>query len=635
MSDIGKRIQQIEKNEKRIESFITTRMWIDTLISLFRSDSGRIPADIGRNLYLGNNVYVTKNYIHAIIVITEYGDETPIAFTSKLLKRVKEFVPNTCVDFIYKTNPYVLDITDAGLKSRATDWENALVRNTDTPKSLERTARLLYSYNVLKTGKTAFKSHDFIIVRATTGSDLRKSCKVIQGYLSSKNIDSFRVKSSLSQFMQYIRLLCNLKEDYIKDIPQVIHTATTIAEILPNTQGSNSKSGTFLGIDLLNNSPYFENFKSSAKGKNIYIIGPSGEGKTFLVINWLLDFFVDKYRIMCTDIKGNEFKAVTLACGGIVLQMHASNDHYINTFKLNPKGIQAGQTADDYFRESMFLSRTFLSIIADLDDSQVQEGNTFLDTFLNDLYTQIGVCGSNTNTWSRSNNLNPYTVFNYYMKYVSTKDYPQITSNMKMYLDPRSPESKLFKYEYNLSDVLTSRFVTFDYGLITSSKKHNNVTLGLQMLFMDYINDEYSRRCKAEGSWVAKVLEESQYVNKHMKHAYAKEISIRRSQNQVTMLLGNSLLGLGNDTDANIILENINMIVVGKVNSITRDEIIRIFDAEKHKDKIIEVLENKIYDNVFVMLNKLRRDSTVAMLQANVPASAVKSKLFKVVDVID
>lgn len=43
----------------------------------------------------------------------------------------------------------------------------------------------------------------------------------------------------------------------------------TIAEILPDTQGMNDDRGTFLGIDQKMMGPYFINFRSTAKAKNI------------------------------------------------------------------------------------------------------------------------------------------------------------------------------------------------------------------------------------------------------------------------------------------------------------------------------------------------------------------------------
>ena len=54
------KLKKVNKKAKKRERFITLRMWISTLISALYNDRGKIPPNIGNNILVMNNQYITK-----------------------------------------------------------------------------------------------------------------------------------------------------------------------------------------------------------------------------------------------------------------------------------------------------------------------------------------------------------------------------------------------------------------------------------------------------------------------------------------------------------------------------------------------------------------------------------------------
>ena len=66
----------------------------------------------------------------------------------------------------------------------------------------------------------------------------------------------------------------------------------------------------------------------------------------------------------------------------------------------------------------------------------------------------------------------------------------------------------------------------------------------------------YIRSRSSKKEWTLAVLEESQVVDDWLTKAYARDITLRRSMNQVTALLGNSVAALAANPLSRPIVEN-------------------------------------------------------------------------------
>ena len=340
---VGQRLKAREIRSRKSENFLVSRMWWNTFFSLFRSDKGTIPFDIGNRIYLGENQYITGQYMSTCFLVTEFSLHTPIAMCSKLIREVKGIVPDIVIDFTFKNAKFELTPNDTALKDRVEGWKTHL-SDPDVPRHVkEREAWLLYSYEVLKTGKLAYQTRSIIWVRAKNNTVLMRACKEVSKYLSEYGISFKQIKNDICRYIDYSSILLANYSTTGKDIPAVISTTNSLAEILPVTQGINDEIGLFIGIDKTNNAPYFINTKATSRAKNIYVLSASGEGKTFLVTTWLIDGFADGYSECIMDIKGNEFTSFTKACGGKILSMRSDSSTYINILESAARGYGLGK----------------------------------------------------------------------------------------------------------------------------------------------------------------------------------------------------------------------------------------------------------------------------------------------------
>jgi len=379
--------------------------------------------------------------------------------------------------------------------------------------------------------------------------------------------------------------------------------------------------------------------RATARAKNFYVLGPSGEGKTFLVITWLIDMFADGYSISITDIKGNEFTAFTDACGGKVISMRPDSTSYINTFKIMKDGVSEGEPPEHYFKENVRLSKTILTVTANVNDDKSSKVSALMEEFLEAMYLQLGVSANNPNTWKRTEILTPTKVFEYFKKYISEdikKVYADILDDVLIafgtYLDPSGSGSYLFSDEFVIEELINTRVITFDYGLLDKNRIIDPVTLELKQIFAKLITDSFIRSNKNKKLHTVRILEESQMTTKSQKRMYAEEMSLRRSQNQINIMLGNSIAALKNDTDSAIILDNINIWVLGRLTRSNMKYLTEEYSLDDYEEQMEEINKNSNLDRTFLVINKLHRNTTSAMLKAFVPNSVVKGRIFKIVD---
>lgn len=636
---VASQLSKANKKVKKKERFITLRMWASTLISALYNDRGKIPPNIGNNILVTNNQYITKYSLNSILMIKEMSEETPVGWVSDMLKQVKASVPEIVIDVSFKNSRFHIDTKNSGLGERERQWEFALENPYATEASKKRAARLLYTADLARKKVPMYKSRIFVTIRAQNGSDLDRGIITTIGYLEGIGAKYKFIKSNMQDMLEYNLIMSDKTSGKVKDLPANVVTCQTQAELLPSTQGLNDDMGTMLGIDREMNGPYFINFRASAKAKNIYVVGLSGFGKTFMVLSWLLDFYAQGYNCCIMDIKGNEFSTITNACGGKTLSMRASSTHYVNTFVMDKNEVKGDDSPRVYFDSRFNLSKEIISIICDLPEELKSQGEALIEDFLHSCYQQLGVLADNPNTWYRSENMTPYTVYDQFLQYMSpavkTK-YIEVSNKMmmrmKMYMSRDGSSAHMFRDAYSYKDILDSKMLTFDFGILESGTAVDPVMFRLRVLFMTLINDEYVSYKKSRGEWTVKVLEESQIAEDYLLKIYSKEFTLRRSQNQVTILLGNSVAALANNPIAVPIIDNINIMAVGVVHRSSQEYLINEFGLDKYEEKLIAINDNPDYENTFLLVNKMQKDATTAMLKVFVPPNVVNGKVYKVVD---
>lgn len=635
----AKKLKAMAKKKKQTERFIRTRMWFATFISAFFRDRGSIPPNIGNNIMIGNNLVITKGGIQAVIIIHEMSTDTPIGWCSDLVQKVKDKVENINIDITWKNIRHPYSMEDSSLKGRIRSWETLMDNPYIQDSRKRRTARLLYTVECVKNGAKTYYSNIYITLTAQDGSTLQRGLEQTAAYLSSIGATAQYIRSDLRKHLDYKLLMSDHRSAVTKDFPTQAMSLQTLAESMPITQGMNDSKGTFLGVDTRMNGPYFIDFRSTAKAKNIVVAAASGAGKTFLVQNWFMDMHAEGYNMCIMDIKGTEFGAFTRVTGGIQLSMRPDSTYYVNTWKLDK--TEAGADPRVYFAERFGLSKEVMMILADLPAGQTSQGEALIEEFLQSVYLEMGVTAANVNTWYRSEALTPYVIFDKFEAFCSTGIRAKyacaehMLTRLRIYMSRNGSSSHMFRDAFDYKDVLETKVLTFDFGLLGAGESTDQAMFKVRVLYMSLLNDQYVNYKYSRGEWTGKVLEESGIAADYLIRLYAKDFMLRRAQNQVTIMLGNSVSSLASNPNAQGILENANILCLGSLNRASRDYLIEEFGLDKECDELEDLARNPENMNTFLLINKMQKDATTALLRAHVPEHVVKGRLFKIVDTVD
>lgn len=633
---VGERLKELSKIQRKKERFITLRTWLSVIIASVMRDRGTIPANIGNNIFIGNNQYITKNSMSVVFLIKDLSIETPVGFTSKLTKYVKARVPNVTVDFTFKNIKYEINLEDAGMKARIKQWLITMDSEKASDSLKKKVAQLLYTVDIVKSGERLFKSYMYLTLRSNDGMGLATAVNECNIWFKSKNIIAKEVKSDLKTHLEFISLLSDKRMQKLQDIKYNVMSSTTLAETLPLTSGINDTNGLLLGINMLNNSPYFIDLMSSSYAKNIVLYGQSGYGKTFLCQTWLIDAFATGWNICCMDVKGTEFKAFTNACDGVIISFRPESTYYINVFKLNKNSVEKN---DSYYQDMMKLARTLLQLIADYSNETFVTGEALIDKILSDMYMSLGVIENNPNTWDRTSNLTAYKVYDYIEAYLSPqviKYYGEVAERLKLrsklYLSKTGTYSYMFRDEYTYEDILAKKVISFDFGILHSNMIQDETSFKIKVFNMEIINEDFIRYKKGLGESTLKVLEEVQIVQDFMHKIYAKEFTVRRAQNQATVLLGNSITALADNYELKKAIENTSILVLGKLTETAIEYIVKEYGLEEKRDILNNIATSPDYEYVFYIHNMLQKRSVDGLIKAFVPKRISEGALFKTVD---
>lgn len=639
---VAAKLNEKHKEKRKKERFITSRMWISTLLSKFFTDRGTIPDNIGNNILVSNNVCITKNNITAIIMVTEMSEATPLAWTADLVQTVKDQTDGVIVDITLKNQNYYPDITPTGISSREKSWRSTLDNPMMPEEYVRRSARCLYSLDIARTGVALYKERVYIKIRAKDGTKLKKGIQATSSYLSKIGAKYKRIQSNLDEHLAYMSLMSDKKPEHLKDLPPVIFSLETFAESMSDSQGTNDNKGVLMGYDNLSGSAYLVDYKSTANAKNIMIEALSGWGKSFMGSYWLYPFYADGFNLAIMDIKGNELDAITQALHGVHLSMRNTSTKYINSFRWNPREVFDGD-ALTYSNERFRVSKEKMMIICDMDEKMESRAEALLEEFLRYVYKSIGAAYDNMNTWFRTDKLNPYVIFDMFERYLSNEilnKYSDVAMKMlerlRIYMSRDGSKAHTFRDAYEYYDVLETRCLTFDFGILESSTNNDRVLFHLHVVDMIMINDEYVSHKKKKGQWTVKLLEESQIVDDWLTKVYTREMTLRRSQNQVTILLGNSVAALAANPLSRPMIENINILCLGSLNKSSRKFLKEEFGLSEAETNVLDDIQvNPDRARQFLLVNRMEPDATTALLEARVPEKVSQSSLFKIVDTED
>lgn len=611
----AERVKTANRKRQKREHFERLRMWISVLASMTMKDRGKIPDDIGDNILISNNMYTTKLYMTSIIRIVELSLDTPVTLMGCIRDALRKQKVNCIVDYTLKNEYFEVRLKDAGLRSRIEGWENSLESDLSTQRMKERAARCLYTVEVAASGEPLFKTRMYVQVGAKTGHDLEAAEKVIYNYLSKIGCTYMPVYSDVQKTLEYISIISDRRDQDIKDVTPIVTSYRTMAEMFPNCGSFNDIKGYWLGINILNGLHYFIDCSTITSARNFYVVAPSGVGKTVIAENFAQSALEQGAAGCFMDIKGNEYNNLVNSVGGYVVSLRQTSTEYINTWVMNKDDVD-DNGAEAYFNSRYAFSKLQMTVLSGLTGRDVlNELEELLDNFHDAMYVSLGVIPDNRNSWQRTVNLNPYVVFEMFLEYMTIEmrqKYSfakQMLGNLRIYMSREGSKSYVFKREFDYAPILKSRAISFDFGILSEGGDTHDVDINLfklKFLYMRRLNSEFVTANYTQGRRTLKILEESQIVTSDILKMYVEEYTLRRSQMQDTLLLGNSVSALMDKELAKPIIENTRCLLIGQLGKEAREKVVEEFGIQ-HLSDLAKIPGSKAeYQNTFLVVNMMQ-----------------------------
>lgn len=637
---IEQRLKKQEVKRPKKERFEVLRMWVYYLGSMIAKDRGTIPNNIGNKILITSNMYITKLYLSSIIQITVAGLNVPITTVQELTRYLREKKCTAVVDATFKRMPMKMSVNDSGLNSRRRTWENTMKLDYISDRQKEMSARCLYTTDLLEQGEELCYTRVYITLRAKSGSELKRAEVLAGKFLSASSIVYLPITSNVKETLEYISILSDKYSKETKDAKALVTSDLTLAQMMPNTGAFNGSKGLWLGVNLLNNSHFYVDFESITIARNIYLIAPSGVGKTVLSNNIIGSALEkDNWRACAMDIKGNELSNLCKAVNGLILDLTPKSREYINSFKMDANFVNY-EDAVDYFKENFNLSKETMLILADLSNNdEINEATALIETFLNTIYNNLGVMADNKNTWSRTNDLDAYKIYDLFSDYMTATMLAKyklagkkLLDNLRPYMSRRGSKSYVFLKEFDMLKVYSSKMVVFNFGMLmygTDSSRVDAPLFRLKFSHSQRINSAYVAYNYANKFETFKVLEESQIVPNDVLHKYVEEFTLRRAQRQTTLLIGNSVQALLDNEISKPLIENTRALLIGDLPADARKQVIEQFDLQYLQDIIMKVGSTEEFYNSFVFVNRMQPDPLVPVIRLILDENKARRNYYK------
>ena len=619
-------VQNAGRKKKRVW-FIRWRMWLNYLLANIQKDQGVIPKNIGDKILISNNMFVTKYFMSSIIQIEELSLETPTVLVGHLTEALRKEDCSALVDVTFKNQRYDIDLKDAGLESRTRAWERVVENEAASKRDKTIATRCLYTKSLAEKGVPLMQSRIFLTVRTKTGTQLAQAEKIIFKYLDSIGAGYNLQIGDVKHKLEYISILSDRYEGSLKDVKAVINSPQTLAQMLPNSGAMNDVNGSYLGVNILNKSQFLLDWNKITLARNVYLIAPSGVGKTLFALNLCSSACENGMAVCVQDIKGNEFTNFIKGTGGYIVSLRQNSSGYINTWKMHREDTD-DMNAVSYFNQRLSFSKQQMIILSGLvDEEELTVFKELLEMFHESLYISLGVLDNNRNTWIATETLTPFKVFDMLQDYITPevqRRYGAVITKamngLRMSMSRTGSNSYIFNEEFDYAEIMKAPTLMFDFGILEGATSLTDpILFKLKFMYMRKLNAEYVAYKYAHGKRVLKILEESQIAmqDPEIAKGYVEEFTLRRAQNQTTILLGNSVAALCDNGISKALIENTRALLIGTLSPEAKETVIEKFGLEEYVEALDMIGSSKDTSNSFLFINNMQKHSLAPVLKVH------------------
>lgn len=552
-------------------------------------------------------------------------------------------------DIIYQLSYWAKQAHNAVQQEEETnnDLVSKLMETTSKLNSAKHTKRMISSFLKIKEyQKKKFlfsKVYKFIYVYAPT-NQVMKSC---EESLKLTYIDH-TITPIVNILPQFIKTFGSaFMNDYpmpMRRIRTQIQSDLDNAELTPYEQGTVGDKGICVGLDIETNLPVNIPLADDAKGKTILITGPTGEGKSAEAKGIALFHKINKDRILFMDYEGHEYDGFRERYGGIKISQSTSNSSCINTLVIGDcRDLSDKEANTRMLKARNATNRLFKILYADdIKELESADLGKLIDDALDFTYKKANVQIGHKHTYHNSASLKFYHLY----EALEVMSHGEKTSKMygpllekcinrlSTYWSKEGSKYYLFENEVSFDEIFKADVVQLSFGMAEQKETTmDEKELRLKYFNMDYILTEYAMYNRQHDIFTAVFIEELQRAagSPFLLRLYNHLITGGRKLNLNNYVLTNSVLGLidSDNEDAKAIRDNINILLIGNLPVIAREELIKTFGLQNIEQQIVDVATKPEYNYCFVLTYQKKRARETAIIKMDIPDEIMNNKVFK------
>ena len=589
-----------------------------------------------------------------------------------ILAELRAYVasPLVKVNFNMNAYPHPLDWESYELKSKRAQWtkdlkdaeidrmnRDEILGTIDDATSQVRQTWLARSWAYMLDADIRGRAiilTDTIIELQTIGNGmdaskaLKEAVAKLFKFCAMKTITIKKIRNILFDFLQSVspfRVMDNnLTHTFIK---QRVITDEVMANMCTYTPGGDSELGTLIGVDVACYRCEYRNFKrESEAAENILVIGMTGSGKSATCKSLVLSMLDSRINVIVHDLDG-EYEPLCREVGGTIITLSKAEGLYFDATRIGDlTGVEAIDR--ELYQESRVATTTIFNALADQEFGMTTDELRLFNDAYNEVLQKAGVYEKRRETWRNSYNLTYKSIYDELAYMGRNTKYTRIYGDklnafirkLSIFFETGGLRSYLFQKPISITDITGERkkndpptFIVINMELDAASgnTKSDTIDNTLKHLTSNYLSDRLLDFFRSLDEFTNEVVEEFQRAsrNKLCRESTMKKITANRKRNGITTIVTNSpraLIQSLSDCSSEIV-ENINNIMVGKLNEKVIQEVCDTFSLDYCEGILQQIITNPAaYEHCF--LTKMQGKG-VSVIKQMIPKKLLLSPVFQ------
>lgn len=659
----NKNIDKIRKNKMGTLTF-----YIELLFSLIGKGNVDMPSgDVpeGHFYYATNKIFTTDKVMKAIFI-----QEFPMHIDRDIYKELRDEVDGLGeLRIVEQIIPYKFDRDSWKVRNRILMWKNRakmyeeslrgisdideIFADEDEKEIDQRTEWMIRSWDwVNKSERSKLEFCKYMVVLELISDNLKDLYEMEEKITRSLRFYDIYYKGIFVQTNEYYKVFSpcgGLDKNLLTDLNNdIILTDYEVSELFYNDSGLvGDSTGVYLGTDVFTGLPVQYDLKKGSDAVNFLVSASTGEGKSNYIKGLMTHLVINNLASIIVDYEGDEYTDIGIAHGAKFVNMNPEVSYYFDTTEI---GDLTGDPKIDIGLKEDAISTTKLvfDVLTDYENGMNPDEVSLFNDMILRVYEKRGVT-DDPNTWVNSKGASYEELYRELSYMRNEKEYENkieaidaFDTKLRLYFDGNI-YSGIFKNRLSINDLLGHERVIFSFGM--RGRSENTIdkrALSLRQLFVGYIIQLISNYNKTvlNRLTVIKLEELQRYLTHEASGKIVNDIITGgRKRGIITFLITNSPLQIIDTMDglvdsdlvthAKAIKNNINGLVIGRLQEETSKKITEVYPQLKGCEKELDLINTSDEFKYCFLLHYKGENSVVKF---EIPPSLIDSAMYKTRD---